>query len=464
MRFSFLVPIALLVACACDAQDTTAIKDLAARSKSDMDSILSQTHLSTTQVSKNNRAETRVRARQDSIIAAMRKPKDTTTTPAPPGSWIVVNPSQSIQAAVDANPAGTTFLLKAGTHIQQDVQPKARDVFRGETVSGVKATIMDGQNISTFAFRGRNSAGWVDSVHIVNLIITNYQPPPQNGAIWGGNDIPNSTKRWVVDSVEVKYSKYYGVRIGNRMQVLRSNIHHNGTLNIGGVALAVLVDSSSFTFGNPGCVNNPGFEAGGSKFAGTDSLIVRNSTFSDNCGPGLWLDIENIHYDLYGNLVERNYREGICIEISYAGVVHNNTVNANGWPVDPFRGNGWGWDAGIGIHASKDVEVHANGLTENFNGIVALQQNRGNGSNSQPYLVQNLFVHDNVVTQRNGGYAGAAMQDVGDNAIFTTRNNHWENNTYNLPPNAGPFEWSNGIRTAAQWRAYGNDDTGTFNP
>jgi parallel beta-helix repeat protein len=268
----------------------------------------------------------------------------------------------------------------------------------------------------------------------------------------------------VLDQLNVHNNTYYGVRIGNHMQVLRSNLHHNGTLNIGGVAIGALVDGTESAYGNNGCPNNPGFEAGGSKFAGTDSLIVRNSYFHDNCGPGLWLDIENINYVLENNRVDNNAREGIVSEISYKGVIRNNSVTGNGWPTDPYRANGWGWDAGIGIHASSDVEVYGNTLVENYNGIVGLQQNRGNGSNGQPYLVKNLYVHDNTVTQRKGGYAGAAMQDVGDNAIFTSRNNRWVQNTYNLGTNGTPYEWYNGGRNAAQWRGYSQDMTGVFNP
>jgi hypothetical protein len=150
--------------------------------------------------------------------------------------------------------------------------------------------------------------------------------------------------------------------------VLRSNLHHNSSINIGGNGRAVLVDGTSSTFGNPGCAKDPGFESGGSKFVMTDSLIVRNSTFSNNCGVGLWLDIKNVNYQLYNNVIENNVREGLCIEVSFGGKVYNNSVSRNGWPTDPYRPNGWLWDAGIGIHASPDVEVYGNTLTENFQG------------------------------------------------------------------------------------------------
>ena len=45
---------------------------------------------------------------------------------------VAIVPGQSIQAAVDANPAGTTFLIRTGTHRNQTVRPKQAQVFVGE--------------------------------------------------------------------------------------------------------------------------------------------------------------------------------------------------------------------------------------------------------------------------------------------------------------------------------------------
>src|SRR6478672_5067341 len=289
--------------------------------------------------------------------------------PAPAGIAIV--PGQSIQAVVNANPAGTTFILKSGTHVRQDVVPKDGDVFLGEA-----GTVLDGQKATAFAFRGWNGSRWINSVTVRNLKIVNYTPPAQNGAIWGGDDLTNSTNAWTLDSLDLSYSTNLGVRVGNHMSVLRSVLHHNGTINIGGVGRGVLVDGIESSYGNNGCVNDPGFESGGSKFVMTDSLVVRNSFFHHNCGVGLWLDINNKNYVLESNRVEDNVREGICLEISFNGIVRNNAVARNGWPTDPYRANGWLWDAGIGIHESDGVEVYGNTLTENFNGIAIVQQRR----------------------------------------------------------------------------------------
>jgi hypothetical protein len=384
---------------------------------------------------------------------------------------IVILPGQSIQAAVNAAPTNTTFILKTGTHAAQSVTPKNGDKFRGEV-----GTVMDGMGSTQFAFRGYNGSAWVNDVQIRNMRITGYVPPAQNAPIWGGNDIQNGTERWVLDSLDVSYNGNIGIRIGNHMQVLRTNTHHNGTMGIGGVAIGAVVDNIESAYNNNGCVNPPDFESGGSKFVLTDSLIVRNSFWHHNCGPGLWLDISNVHWLLEGNRTEYNVREGIAIEISFAGIIRNNAVRRNGWPTDPYRQNGWLWDAGIAMQASEGVEVYGNTLVENFNGIVIVQQTRNASTGdiyapSGGYIARNNFIHDNVVYQRtlapggDGSVSGAATDIVGNTAFFTSQNNRWVNNTYYLgTTNTRPFAWQFGYRTAAEWRAYGQDVSGTFLP
>jgi len=373
---------------------------------------------------------------------------------------IVIVPGESIQAKVDANPAGTTFLLKTGTHVRQSVAPKAGDVFRGE-----RGTVLDGQNATAFAFKGWNGTRWVDGVTLRNISITRYTPPAQNGAIWGGDDLTRSTTGWVLDSLDVSYNANLGVRIGNRMRVTNSHLHHNATINIGGVGMGVLIEGNEIAFGNWRFASDPGFESGGTKFVKTDSLVVRNNYVHDNGGPGIWTDIDNVHVLVENNRVEANAREGIVHEIGYSAVIRNNSVTGNGTG-DPYRGQGWLWNAGIGIHASRDVEVYGNTVSGNANGIVAVQQRRGAGRLGA-YVVENLWVHDNRITQGVGpagslGVAAGAVQDVGDPAIFTSRNNRFQSNRYTLGTTARPFAWQNAARTAAEWRNYGLDMTGSF--
>lgn len=49
-----------------------------------------------------------------------------------PRYFVVVYPGENIQTIVDANPAGTTFLLKSGIHWGQTIQGREGDIFQGE--------------------------------------------------------------------------------------------------------------------------------------------------------------------------------------------------------------------------------------------------------------------------------------------------------------------------------------------
>ena len=69
-----------------------------------------------------------------------------------------------------------------------------------------------------------------------------------------------------------------------------------------------------------------------------------------------------------------------------------------------------------------------------------------------PLLVENLAVHDNDLTG-NGGSIGIG-QDVGDNAVYTSRNNRFYDNIYG-DTGGTPFYWLNDDRTLEEWDSYG---------
>ena len=103
----------------------------------------------------------------DNAATATAPPPPTTTPPPPtlpPG--IAIAPGQSIQALVNANPAGTTFIIKAGTHIRQSVIPKSGDRFFGEP-----GAVLDGQDVAQYAF-SKGNAPYPSNVTISGLKIT----------------------------------------------------------------------------------------------------------------------------------------------------------------------------------------------------------------------------------------------------------------------------------------------------
>ena len=136
------------------------------------------------------------------------------------------------------------------------------------------------------------------------------------------------------------------------------------------------------------------WEAGGTKFAGTDGLLIRANNVHHNTGPGLWTDINNIRTTIEHNVVHANTSHGIFHEISYRAVIRDNQVTDNG-RAEPL--SGWG-GAGIRVAASPDVEIHGNVLAGNQNAIMLVQQER---EDCRPRIGPphpNIEVRDNDVT------------------------------------------------------------------
>jgi parallel beta-helix repeat protein len=373
---------------------------------------------------------------------------------------VAISPGQNIQAVVNANPAGTTYLLKAGIHVQQSVIPKSGDRFIGEP-----GTVLDGQRVAKYAF-SKGGPPYPTDVTIRGLSITGYVPAFQSAAIDAGGFPPSEgSTGWVIDSNEVSFNAEYGIRIGNFTQITNNKVHHNERLNIGGSGNNTTITGNEIAFGNYLKTNNTDFEAGGTKFTYTDSLVLQNNYVHDNVGDGLWMDLNNINTVIDGNRVDNNGSEGIAIEISYKTTISNNTVTNNGWS-DPRNRYTWLWNAGIGIHASSEVEVHGNTVGDNYAGIVAIEQDRRREPASfGPHVVQNLDVHDNLITQTNvplpatalSVAAGVVTDIPGNKAIFVSRNNRFRNNVYYLGQNPLPFAWMNDILTPAGWNGFSQD-------
>lgn len=447
------------------------------------------------------------------------------------------------QTIVNANPAGTVYLLKSGTHRLDSITAKTGDTFVGETgavlsgakalasesfvvtaegfwriggqthtpaarVGGCQTTLADNPagtvawattyagcdyaeelfrddvrqlHVTTAAqlgpgkwyfddaadqiFVGDNPIGHVietsvttfafnkgpNTVTIRNLTIEKYASTAQYGCINA-----EDTTGWVVEDSVMRNCHSGGIRIGHGTQVLRSLITRNGEIGVVGIGDNVRVEDCEISWNN-GAHFDPGWEGGGSKFVLTNNLIVRNNWWHHNEGPGLWLDIYNINYTLDGNLVEDNQQMGIFTEISYAGVISNNTVRRNGLA---YWVPGYVWGAGILNAASPNVEVFGNVVSDNRGGINGIQQNRGTGSFG-PHEIENFYVHDNTITMSQGAgspvWSGLSV-DVADDTYWTSRNNRFRNNTYFLDNDTFYFTWNwTGYVSFAAWQGYGHD-------
>lgn len=452
------------------------------------------------------------------------------------GTAVDILPGQSVQAALSAQPAGTTFRLRAGVHrLTTPVVPRDGDVITGEpgaVLSGARPLTTFTRSGSYWVATGQTQQGAVvqadagyatcrptsprcmypedlflddqillhvarladvapgrwffdyaadavymgddptgrrveigvspsafdgtaRSVTIRGLIVEKFATPSQESAIRGGGG------GWTVEDCEVRWNHFTGLRSHSDSVARRNFVHHNGAFGLNGSGRNILVEDNEVSYNNIAGYD-PYWGAGGSKWVYTDGLTVRRNFSHHNAGPGLWTDINNIRTVYEENRVEDNDLSGIFHEISYAAVIRNNTAARNG-RVRPYPY--WVDGAGILVVGSPDVEIYGNTLVDNYQGIAALDDRRGNG----PYgawIVKNLWVHDNTVTSRTQGPEGSGrsglIQPQSDPAAFTSQNNRFDRNTYYLGTNARYFMWMNGERTEQEWRGYGQDLNGVF--
>lgn len=361
---------------------------------------------------------------------------------------VTLYPGDSLQLKVAASPAGTQFLLKAGTYHRQTITPKDDMSFVGEP-----GAIMDGDSITPYAFE--TLATLSKNVTIKGLVITRYAPPYQRAAIQGDNGTA-----WLITDNEISYSAYECVHPGPHTQVLRNYVHHCMVGGISGFKSdSALIEGNEVAFnGLTMTAENPATaEAAGMKFMNQYGLTIRNNNVHDNMR-GIWIDTGYLGTLIEGDTVVGNMKAGIWIEATYGAVVRNNRAELNGGTTT----GGWLGHSGIQVTNSPNVEIYGNTVTNNMNGIGVMETSGYPDGPFGPLHVQNLYVHDNVVTMQSG--TTGVAQNVGDLSVFTSWNNRFVNNSYVLGATA-TFAWNDSTTlTAAQWRAAGQDVTGTFSP
>ncbi len=338
------------------------------------------------------------------------------------GAAVPIGAGDVAQRVVDAHPAGTTYLIKAGTHLRNfSVQPRSGDTFCGEP-----GAVLDGGRSLKSAFSGGASGVTLDSV-----TVRDYASDRQGAAIQ-----PEShANGWVVRNVSALHNGWAGLLVADGMRILGGHYNDNDQLGIGGnAATGILLDGldgDPYTFDGPELARNHtlheicGFEGGGMKWD-VGQVTIRNAHVHDNDCRGLWADINARNALIEYNLIEDNFAEGIFYEISGDAVIRYNRVYGNG-----LRGAGWYWDGGITVASSFNVEVYGNRLSGNYNGITGTQQDRPD-STPPAHLLDGLHVHNNLICATGGGGhptgvvadngANLAVRDIGftDNTIQST--------------------------------------------
>jgi hypothetical protein len=193
-------------------------------------------------------------------------------------------------------------------------------------------------------------------------------------------------------------------------------------------------------------------------------LNILNNTVSNNYGPGLWTDIQNINTLYEGNTCIDNLASGIFHEISYKATIRCNTL----------KGNANKHGAQIFISTSSDVQVYNNvvAISEAHpgDGIVVQQGNRtADESNGVIYRAKNNYVHHNDISYSSQAKLSGVRESYNPNNDFwATSNNAFNNNTYHVPAVSDPntqklWTWNNTSLNWSGMRAAGQEKQGVVN-
>ena len=258
----------------------------------------------------------------------------------PPDGFVIVEPGTALQGAVNANPAGTSFLVQGDRTLNAPVMPKAGDGFFADTGAS-----LDGGGTTPHAFTG--SQNGINDVTIVGFVVQHFDPPPQRAAL----DLSPGTG-WIIRNNDVSYNSTEGIEIYSGGRVINNHIHHNGQLGIFAYEATNAVISDNEVDHNNTAGFDPSVEAGGIKVSQTKGLQVLGNSVHDNLGPGIWTDTGDSGYLIQANTVTNNVNHGIKVESDATGQVLSNTVTNCGGGRD-----------GINVDRSFGVTVAYNTVT-----------------------------------------------------------------------------------------------------
>jgi len=385
-----------------------------------------------------------------SMSVAVTVTARTASTPRSPVP-VTINPGDNIQAAVQANPLGTTFLIRRGIHRRQSiVRPKDGMSFVGEA-----GAILDGEHAAGQAFdlyQTRN-------VVVRGLRITRYAPPNLNSALEGAGSDGALIEGNEIDHNANGESRAYGLSIGSASIIRRNIIHHNGWLGINGYrAVDTLIEGNDVYANPPAYFNDTVGEAANVKLFDCGRITIRGNHVHDGIFRGIWVDTMRPDVTIEHNRVVNHGRAGIWYEVSYRGVIRNNYVENAGY--HQTRLPDWLRGGGIEVSNSPDVSVLNNTVVNSLNGIIGLQaQSYRDGPYGKSQL-RNLLVQGNTILMPSG--QTGITENVGSAEVFTSWNNRFVGNRFELLNNPNPFAWMGQQLDERQWQAYGQGTNDLF--
>jgi hypothetical protein len=283
----------------------------------------------------------------------------------------------------------------------------------------------------------------------------------------------------LIDNIVVEWTNGTGLLMFGKNHVVRGvRAYYNGIDGFKGGVNETLGCDHCTTAHSISKYNNwkgydPYHESGGGKWTYTTNSLFTQLDFSENEGPGLWLDTEND-----GNTIERsrfhaNMGVNLFIEVHSDDNVARNIVSTMAVTAQPAVGDKWydKWSGVVGnrfighgmiIDVSIDnVAVHNTFMGNAASGLRIGSDERGDGMNNSFY--NNLFV-DNV---RGKASAELAYEKYVEVAPALTNkgggNAYWPHNsseyaTFHFVPKGGATIDGFETNSLPAWRTWSKTD------
>jgi hypothetical protein len=419
---------------------------------------------------------------------------------------VTITPSENIETVVNANAAGTTFIIEAGTYRMQSIIPKSGDVFEGQAgadLNGSRLLTSFSRSGSYYIATGQSQhgtsngtclSGYSGCVYPEDLFFNSVplQRVTSLSAVTSGKwyfDYSNQTVYFVdnpsgktveigvtthafsgsASNVTIKgltIEKYAvpaqdGPITGNGWTIESNEIrlNHGGGIHLN----SNQVIESNYIHHN----GQEGLTGTGSNVLIQNNEIAFNNTLGFNFGweaggtkfsnmTNLTVQGNYVHdnkgpafsldYQCYNWTIQGNRTSGNYVAGILDETSYDGTARYNIIENDatyPGKLNpSMWWACGINIYASPNAHVYGNTLINNSNGICLISNSRGSG-NRGAFEVQNLSAHDNVIVQSTGSASGAVANSGIYMDVYNSWNNHWTSNTYKLS-NPLAYTWLGG--------------------
>lgn len=358
----------------------------------------------------------------------------------PPGGSPVTAACGSLQAMVNAAPAGSTITVPACVYHE-----RVR-ITKPLTINATGA-VVDGDSI-----RDTGVVVVADDVTINGLTVTHVNTTSHVGAVWSFG-----VSRFTFRGGAARDSGRICLALdgGSGHRVLDSELTGCGEEGyfMNGVS-DTLFAGNHIHHNNTALAWDPADEAGGGKAMASQRVTFDRNEVDHNGGPGIWFDNGVVDAVATNNRVHDNDRAGIFFEISDGAEIANNAVWKNG-----FGYVAWGYGAGITISSSDRAIVHGNTVAWNARGISVISQARL----LQPHTGN--VVHDNVVISQDADLVAGWYDDHGDTLFSPGSGNTGYGDRFWVgvaEPSVDRFAWGGPIRALAAYNATPGEEGATY--